>query len=191
MNLTPLASALSLATSPKSIKTFKSLSFSLVGSHESGNDFGTSSAEIVSFDKSADKLYVVNSLSQSIDVLSFDELGKPIKYGEIDLTSAQDNAGITLGATNSVVAKNDFVAIAIENSHKQSNGVIALYNSENLTLINTYPAGSLHYMVTMTEDGLKIIAANEGEPSGDYTNDPEGSVTIIDISLGTQMIYRW
>jgi hypothetical protein len=199
MNITPLASAISMAmlltacgsddnsstASPKSLDTFKSLSFSLVGSHASGDDFDTSSAEIVSFDKSSDKLYVVNSLSQAIDVLSFDEQGKPITHGKIDLTSAGKNAGITLGAANSVVAKNGLVAIAIENNHKQSNGIIALYNSADLSLINTYPAGALPDMVTMTEDGLKIIAANEGEPSGDYTNDPEGSVTIIDIAQGT------
>ncbi len=199
MNIITLASAISLAAlltacgsddkpspiSEKSIKTFKSLSFSLVGSHESGNDFGSSSAEIVSYDKSTDKLYVVNSRSQTIDILSFDTQGKPVKHGEIDLTSAQNNAEIALGAANSVVAKNGLVAIAIENKHKQSNGVIALYNSDNLALINTYPAGALPDMVTMSEDGLTIIAANEGEPSGDYSNDPEGSVTIIDISEGT------
>ncbi|MDB4727997.1 T9SS type A sorting domain-containing protein, partial [Saprospiraceae bacterium] len=35
-----------------------------------------------------------------------------------------------------------------------------------------------------TPDGTKILIANEGEPSDDYTIDPEGSVTIIDISSG-------
>jgi hypothetical protein len=194
MNIKPLAISISMAVllsacgsdnaGTDSKATIESLSLSLVGTHESGNDFDTSSAEIVSYDKTTDKIYVVNSQSKTIDVLTFDTQGKPQKEGTIDLTAAQSKAGITFGAANSVVAKNGIVAIAIENNVKQSNGVIALYNSSDLTFINVYGAGALPDMVTMTDDSKKIVVANEGEPSGDYSNDPEGSVTVIDISNG-------
>ena len=187
----PLVSAVSLAvllsacgSDDESVR-FESLSLSVVGSHVSGNDFDTSSAEIVSYDKTTDKLYVVNAQDQSVDVLTFNEQGEPEKQGSIDVSAAQTKAGITLGAANSVVAKNGLVAIAIENDHKQSDGVIALFNSGDLSFVNVYAAGALPDMVTMTEDGKMLVAANEGEPSGDYLNDPEGSVTIIDISAGT------
>lgn len=39
-------------------------------------------------------------------------------------------------------------------------------------------------MITFTPDGTKIIVANEGQPSLDYSIDPEGSISIIDISKG-------
>lgn len=193
MKIKPLVSAISIACllsacgsdDNESIRTVETLSLSLVGSHVSDSDFATSSAEIVSYDKTTDKIYVVNSQSKKIDVLTFDEQGKPQKEGVIDLSLAQTKAGITFGAANSVVAKNGMVAIAIENDVKQSNGVIALYNSADLSFINVYAAGALPDMVTMTGDSKKIVAANEGEPSGDYSNDPEGSVTVIDISNGT------
>lgn len=179
------ASLLLAACGSDDDKNLTSLKFSLVGSHVSGNDFATSSAEIVSYDTSVDLLYVVNAQNKSVDVLGFDEQNSLVKQGAIDLTPAQQKAGFTIGAANSVVAKKGYVAIAIENSNKQQNGIVALYKSEDLSFINSFPAGALPDMVTMTEDGLKIIVANEGEPSGDYQTDPEGSVTVIDISNGT------
>ncbi len=39
-------------------------------------------------------------------------------------------------------------------------------------------------MITFTPDGTKLLVANEGEPSDDYTNDPEGTIDIIDLSAG-------
>ncbi len=36
-------------------------------------------------------------------------------------------------------------------------------------------------MLTFTPDGDKVLVANEGEPNDDYSTDPEGSVSVIDI----------
>ena len=132
LKIKPLVSAVSMAVllsacgSDDESPRFDSLSLSVVGRYVSDNEFDTSSAEIVSYDKTTDKLYVVNSQEQSVDVLSFDDQGAPEKQGAIDFSAAQTKAGITFGAANSVVANNGLVAIAIENDNKQSDGVIAL-----------------------------------------------------------------
>ena len=161
------------------------LQLSLVDSYFSGSDFATSSAEIVSYDECSDRLYVVNSQAASIDVLALNTNNSaPSKVGNIDLSLAAAAAGIEIGAANSVSAKQGLVAVAIEAKVKQNPGLIALYRSDDLSLLATYPAGALPDMVTLSSDGETILTANEGEPSGDYTNDPEGSITIVDISKG-------
>jgi hypothetical protein len=39
-------------------------------------------------------------------------------------------------------------------------------------------------MLTFTPDGTKVLVANEGEPNKDYSIDPEGSISVIDVSSG-------
>lgn len=164
--------------------TGDSISLTVVGSYISGNEFDTSSAEIVSYDSCSDKLYTVNAEDGTVDVIAIDSGSAPTKDGTIDLTSAATLAGIEIGNANSVSAKQGLVAVAIEADTKQDAGIIALYRSDTLELLNVYPAGALPDMVMLTEDAATILTANEGEPSDDYSNDPEGSVTIVDISAG-------
>ena len=161
------------------------LQLAFVDSYFSGSDFATSSAEIVSYDSCSDHLYVVNSQAASIDVLELSSNNSaPSKVGTIDLSLAATSAGIEIGAANSVSAKQGLVAVAIEAKVKQNPGLIALYRSDDLSLLGTYSAGALPDMVTLSSDGQTILTANEGEPNGDYSVDPEGSITIVDISKG-------
>ncbi|KFA95304.1 choice-of-anchor I family protein [Vibrio sp. ER1A] len=158
----------------------------LVGTSIADAPFGTSAAEIVSYDSCTDKLYVVNAQAKKVDVLSFDKQGKPSSTGQIDLASAAQQSGIKIGAANSVSAHEGLVAVAIENSNKQDKGIIALYRSDTLALITTYQAGSLPDMVSFSKGGRYLASANEGEPNADYSVDPEGSVTLVDLNNGHQ-----
>lgn len=144
--------------------------------------FGTSAAEIVSYDACSDRLYVVNAQAKRVDVLSMDEKGIPTQSAFIDLNGAGNAASINIGAANSVAVSNGLVAVAIENSNKTDNGIIALYRSDDLSLITTFPAGALPDMVGFSKDGRYIATANEGEPNSGYSVDPEGSVTLVDLS---------
>ncbi|MEZ9005043.1 choice-of-anchor I family protein [Vibrio splendidus] len=157
---------------------------SLVGRAIADAPFDTSAAEIVSYDSCTDKLYVVNAQAQKVDVLSMDADSGPTSEGSIDLQSAAVASGIDIGAANSVSTHQGLVAVAIENADKQRNGIIALYRSDTLELITTYTAGALPDMVSFSKDGRYIASANEGEPNADYSIDPEGSVTLVDLANG-------
>ncbi|ERN42464.1 putative extracellular nuclease [Rubidibacter lacunae KORDI 51-2] len=85
------------------------------------------------------------------------------------------------GGANSVDVANGIVAVAIEADNSQDPGTIAFYTTDG-DFLNSVTVGALPDMVTFTPDGTKLIVANEGEPNDDYSVDPEGSVSIIDIS---------
>ncbi len=48
--------------------------------------------------------------------------------------------------------------------------------------------GALPDMLTFTPDGSYVLVANEGEPSDDYQTNPEGSVSMINVSNGVEGI---
>lgn len=91
------------------------------------------------------------------------------------------------GGVNSVAVSNGILAVAAEANVKQEPGVVAFFNAgapAGSAAINTVTAGALPDMVTFTPDGKKVLVANEGEPNDAYTVDPEGTISIIDISGG-------
>src|SRR5690606_8740924 len=51
-------------------------------------------------------------------------------------------------------------------------------------LVQNYTVGALPDMVMFSPDGKYLVVANEGEPSSDYLTDPNGSISIIEVSSG-------
>jgi hypothetical protein len=136
---------------------------------------GEGAAEISAYDSKTKKLFVVNSEAKEISVYDLKDVDAPSKVGSIPVMS---------GAPNSISTYDGKVAVALEDAVKQNNGKIAVYNAENNALLNSYTVGALPDMVTFSKDGKLLICANEGEPNSLYTNDPEGSVSIITLDSG-------
>nr|WP_217906457.1 choice-of-anchor I family protein [Vibrio sp. JPW-9-11-11] len=172
------------ADTPIDVLESKVSGLSLRGSYVSDSPFDSSAAEIVSYDQCSDRLYVVNAHAKHVDVIGFDDKGAPTGSGSLDLSVAATSAGIEIGAANSVSTFDGLLAVAIENKIKQQPGIIALFRTDTLELLTTYPTGALPDMVSFSPDGLILATANEGEPNGEYTVDPEGSVTLVDIRDG-------
>ncbi|WP_299384049.1 choice-of-anchor I family protein [uncultured Lacinutrix sp.] len=135
---------------------------------------GEASAEISAFDALTKKLFVTNSESNEISIYNISDLDTPVQEASINLNA--------YGAPNSVAVSNGKLAVAIEADVKQNPGKILVYNTSDASLINQYTVGALPDMVTFSNNGNIILSANEGEPNDDYTVDPMGTVSIIDIN---------
>lgn len=171
--------------------TPSTIALSFLGRYSAGI-FDESAAEIVDFDPATNTTFVVNANSGQVDLIDTASPSTPTLRSSLDVAAdvaaAIDGLAPTdLGAANSVAVSSNTLAVAIEASPKQNNGYIAFYQTDG-TFLSAVEAGALPDMVTFTPDGKKVLAANEGEPNGDYSNDPEGSVTIVDVSAGAASV---
>ena len=138
---------------------------------------GEAAAEISAYDEKTKRLFTVNnSGTNQIDVIDISDPTKPTKIGKIDLTPYE-------GASNSVSVYDGKLAVALESTvNKQGNGKVVVFNTSDYSLIKQITVGALPDMITFSPDGKYIMTANEGEPSADYLQDPNGTISIIDVA---------
>lgn len=151
-----------------------------LGTHRAGL-FAQSAAEIPAYCPTAQRVFVVNAQTGRVDVLALDEAGGLSAVGVID---AAKEVGPAMKAVNSVSVYGGTLAVAIEATQATNPGIVAFYDTATLKRKGTAPVGALPDMVTFSPDGRWVLVANEGEPSEDYTVDPEGTVTIVDLQNG-------
>ncbi|MEG1592003.1 choice-of-anchor I family protein [Chryseobacterium sp.] len=146
-----------------------------IGSFDpSGNN--TSSTEIVVHDSTTQRLFTISSLTDVFDIINF---ANPLAPSVISTVNMAPYGGIT-----SIAVKNGLVAVASPNgTNAQQNGSVVFFDI-NGNFLKQVSVGVLPDMITFTPDGTKVMTANEGEPNDAYTVDPEGSISIIDISGG-------
>ena len=144
----------------------------VIGTYESGI-FDEGGAEIVVFDKDSQQLFVINSDDATVDILNISDPTQPTFVKAIDAT-------LYGGGANSVAVHKGVVAVAIEAETATDPGFVVFFDADG-NYLNQVTVGSLPDMVTFTPNGKYVLVANEGEPNDDYTIDPEGSVSIIDV----------
>ena len=154
----------------------KRIELSLLGSFDSG--LGEGAAEIVAHDPDRQRLFVINSETESIDILDISSPKTPTRIASIDVSAID---GVEQGGPNSVAVKNGILAIAIEANVETDPGLVAFFDTDG-NFQSAVEVGVLPDMLTFTPDGGKILVANEGQPTD--TADPQGSISIIDLSAG-------
>ena len=157
-----------------------------VGRWVSGSGLG--GAEISAFDAKSKRIFVTNGATNQIDIVSIKDPKKPVLFGRINLAKK----GVT--GIQSVATKDGLVAIAAQvSTNKAVPGKVFLADVSGKlspSAPNGIVVGSLPDSVHFSPNGQFIVTANEGEPTSycltngalPTTTDPNGSVSIIDLS---------
>lgn len=148
------------------------LQLELLGSYSNG-EAGYNSAEIVSYDAVSQRLFIVNSVATKLEIVDFSNPENPIMVNSVDLSS--------YGGINSVAVDQGRIAAAMEGLNPQENGSVLFFNA-NGDILNQVQVGAMPDMICFSPDHNKLMTANEGEPNSDYSLDPNGSISIIDVS---------
>jgi len=173
------------------------LNISLVGRGVLNAQSPEGAAEIVAYQVSKKWIYAINSSGDDavINILPADtfDTAALVKDNEGVISATNLTSVITLslnehtqGDANSIAIdeNNNLLAVAMAAKNTGDAGQIAFYDisGDSPVFIKNVTVGFLPDMVTFTHDGAKAVVVNEGEPSGDYSVDPEGSISIIDIT---------
>jgi DNA-binding beta-propeller fold protein YncE len=141
---------------------------------------GSTGAEIVAFDAVSKRAFAINSSDNELAVLDLSDPAAPILVDK--LSFAAYGAGL-----NSVDAHRGLVAVAVEANPKTAPGKVVFIDARTLAIKGSVGVGALPDMLLFTEDGERVLVANEGEPNSYLQPDsvnPEGSVSIISLERG-------
>ncbi len=132
-------------------------------------------AEIATF--ADDKLYVTSSAG--LQIVDISDAANPVLLSTIDFTTL----GFATTDITSVATNGTLIAVALPAAVKTDAGKVVFLNLDG-TLAGSADVGALPDMLTFTPDGTKVLVANEAEGDVGNVNNPDGSVSVIDISGG-------
>jgi len=157
-----------------------------VGRWVSGSGLG--GAEITAYDAQSFRMFVTNGATNQIDIVDIKNPKKPVLFGRINLAKS----GVV--SIQSVAVKDGIVAIAtMVSTNKAEAGRVFLADVNGKLVpsaVTGIMVGALPDSIHFSPNGQYVITANEGEPTSycltngtlPTTTDPNGSISIIDIS---------
>ncbi|WP_418514383.1 choice-of-anchor I family protein [Deinococcus sp. RM] len=149
---------------------------SLLGRHQvTPFAYDKGAAEIPAFDKLSKRLFVVNGAAGGLSVLDVQDPAKPVALPDIPLAAYGK-------AANSVTVHGGVLAVAVEAITKTDAGKVALLDKDGKELAKPVTVGALPDMLTFSPDGKLLLVAGEGEPNADYSVDPLGTVSVINVA---------
>ncbi len=154
-------------------------------------DGGTT--EIVAYNVHNNAYYVVNGTTKKVEAIAMDEPSltqKPFLTIDVENLLQETLPAFEYGGLTSVAVHphENIVAYAIQARDYNTDGLVVVSSGDG-ELLTTFAAGKQPDNLTFTPDGSKLLIANEGEPREGYGEgaiDPQGSVTVIDLSQGLQ-----
>ncbi|WP_208589872.1 choice-of-anchor I family protein [Gracilibacillus suaedae] len=162
-----------------------SLAVELLGRYTSEVPIDEGGTEIVAYDPNTYLAYSVNGYEETLDIIDLSRLAEGQTDMQLEKRIQLSDFGVDAGDLTSVAIAPDsnFIAVSVPATNKVENGHVVFMSTEG-EILTSVEVGALPDMVTITPDGNNVLVANEGEPSEDYSVNPEGTVSIIDVSNG-------
>ena len=141
--------------------------------------FDDSGSEIVAYDPISQKVFSTNGSLNRVDMIDISNVNTPTLTGSIDLSTYG-------GGVQSLSIYNGVIAVAVEAISSGTDPGSVVFFDNTGTYLSSVSVGALPDMVAFGPNGNYVLTANEGEPDDNYTIDPLGSVSVIDMSAGAQ-----
>lgn len=121
----------------------------------------------------------MNVERQAIDVVDFSDPAQLSLIGSLDVAE--------FGVPTSVAARHGMIAATVAPISKRDRGSVVFLNGDGHQL-SKVEVGHEPDMLTFSPDGRWLVVANEGEPESDYSFDPVGSISRIEVSGGVASV---
>jgi hypothetical protein len=176
-----------------------SITLSSIGAYQTGV-FDDAAVENIAFHAASKRIFTAD---QSAFGDPDGEGPLPAKHGRIGVVNVSDPTNPTLqfsfdvsayGLPTGMATHGNLLAVAIPNGVDETRpGVLAFFNTNathDTGPIKVVEVGPVPDHVLFTPDGKKVLTANEGQPCSleipedCFEADPEGSISIVDISRG-------
>jgi hypothetical protein len=142
--------------------------------------FDQGAVEISAYDARTQHAFLTFASKPYVEAIDLSDPANPRLDFTIDLTPWGANAHAT-----SVAVRRGVLAIAVpQGIEDTAPGRVLFFDTATGQLISAVTVGALPDMLTFTPNGRFVLTANEGQPMSDYSFDPEGSISIIDMSRG-------
>ena len=136
--------------------------------------------EISAYDPLTKRAFLTFAEQPRIEAVNLSDPNNPTLALTIDLSPW---GGLGAHAT-SVAVHDGTLAVAVRQGDEDTGPGKVLFFDTYGGFLSGVTVGALPDMLTFTPNGRFVLTANEGQPMSDYSYDPEGSVSIIDMSAG-------
>jgi 2',3'-cyclic-nucleotide 2'-phosphodiesterase (5'-nucleotidase family) len=137
-------------------------------------------AEIPAFHPASKRAYAASP--NGVEVVDMTNPSAPVRLTPIDTSAAPYNLGTK--DVSHVIVRGNVLAVSLVATLKTNPGTVAFLNATTGALLGSVAVGAVPDQLVFTPDGMKVLVANEGELALAPGADPDGSVSIIDVSGG-------
>lgn len=125
------------------------------------------------YDASSERIFVASPGENKLYTFDISNTDKVFQDSTINLNIYQTEV-------SAIAARQGVVALTFINNLPQARGKLVLLDTAG-QLINQFTVGAYPSFVRFSSDGRYLIVGNEGPPADDYSVDPMGSVSVLQI----------